>query len=117
MAFVALVFMIFSIIKETHKKNQIKKEILALQEEAQRINKDNAQIKEKIAYLESPEYQIKEAKDKLGLQNPEENVIVVKPNVGKEAEADSYDTNIQEKIPETENVPNHIKWWNYFFKY
>ncbi len=117
LAFVALVFMIFSIIKETHKKNQIKKEILALQEEAQRINKDNAQIKEKIAYLESPEYQIKEAKDKLGLQNPEENVIVVKPNVGKEAEADSYDTNIQEKIPETENVPNHIKWWNYFFKY
>lgn len=117
LAFVALVFIFISIFKETYRKNQVKKEITDLQEEAQRISKDNADIKEKIAYLESPEYQIKEAKDKLGLQNPEENVIVVKPNVEKEPEANSLENENSENIPQIEETPNCLKWWNYFFKY
>ena len=117
LAFVALVFILISIFKETYRKNQVKKEITDLQEEAQRISKDNADIKEKIAYLESPEYQIKEAKDKLGLQNPEENVIVVKPNVEKEPEANSLENENSENIPRIEETPNCLKWWNYFFKY
>lgn len=117
LAFVALVFIFISIFKETYRKNQVKKEITDLQEEAQRISKDNADIKEKIAYLESPEYQIKEAKDKLGLQNPEENVIVVKPNVEKEPEANSLENENSENIPRIEEMPNYLKWWNYFFKY
>ena len=117
LAFVALVFIFISIFKETYRKNQVKKEINDLQEEAQRISKDNADIKEKIAYLESPEYQIKEAKDKLGLQNPEENVIVVKPNVEKEPEANSLENENSENIPQIEETPNCLKWWNYFFKY
>lgn len=117
LAFVALVFIFISIFKETYRKNQVKKEITDLQEEAQRISKDNADIKEKIAYLESPEYQIKEAKDKLGLQNPEENVIVVKPNVEKEPEANSLENENSENIPRIEETPNCLKWWNYFFKY
>lgn len=117
LVFVALIFVCISIFKETYRKNQVKKEIAALQEEAQRINKDNAEIKEKIAYLESPEYQIKEAKDKLGLQNPEENVIVVKPNIEKEPMEDLSENKNSENIPKIEEIPNHIKWWNYFFKY
>ncbi len=117
LAFVALVFIFISIFKETYRKNQVKKEITDLQEEAQRISKDNADIKEKIAYLESPEYQIKEAKDKLGLQNPEENVIVVKPNVEKEPETNSLENENSENIPRIEETPNYLKWWNYFFKY
>jgi len=116
-AFVALVLIFISIAKETYKKNQVQKEITALQEEAQKISKDNVQIKEKIAYLESPEYQIKEAKDKLGLKSPEENVIVVKPNVGKEIEKNSLESSSLETIPKIKESPNHIKWWNYFFKY
>lgn len=116
-ACVVLVFIFISIAKETYKKNQVKKEIEALQEEAQKINKDNVQIKEKIAYLESPEYQIKEAKDKLGLQNPGENVIVVKPNVEKDSATDLSENEKPENIPQIESKPNYINWWNYFFKY
>jgi cell division protein FtsL len=116
-AFVALIFIFISIAKETYKKNQVQKEIAALQEEAQKINKDNTQIKEKIAYLESPEYQIKEAKDKLGLKSPEENVIIVKPNIGREIKDDSSESKSLETIPEIKELPNYIKWWNYFFKY
>jgi len=67
-AFVAIIFISISIFKETHKKNQVKKENSSSSRRGAKINKDNAEIKEKIAYLESPEYQIKEAKDKLGLQ-------------------------------------------------
>lgn len=115
--FIALIFIFVSIAKETYKKNQIQKEILALQEEAQKISRDNSQIKEKIAYLESPEYQTKEAKDKLGLRNPDEHVIVVKPNTEKETQENLlYFENI-EPVVQVKESPNYLKWWNYFFKY
>ena len=117
LATVALVFIFISIAKETYKKNQVQKEISDLQEKAQKIDKDNIQIKEKIAYLESSEYQTKEAKDKLGLQNPDENVIVVKPGIEKETEIDNFEGKSLETMPKIEEIPNYLKWWNYFFKY
>lgn len=116
-AIVALVFIGISIAKETYKKKQVQKEISDLQEKAQKIIKENSQIKEKIAYLESPEYQTKEAKDKLGLQNPDENVIVVKPTLEKEIVIDSIQGQSLETMPKIEELPNYVKWWNYFFKY
>ena len=117
LAFAALIYICVSIVKETYKKNQVQKEISDLQEKAQKINKENSQIKEKIAYLESPEYQAKEAKDKLGLQSPDENVIVVKPGIEKEVIADITEGQSLEAMPKIEELPNYKKWWNYFFKY
>lgn len=116
-AVIALVYIGICIAKETYKKNQVQKEIAELQERAQKINKDNVQIKEKIAYLESPEYQSKEAKDKLGLQSPDEKVIVVKPGVEKEVMLNQDESPSLEEMPKVEELPNYKKWWNYFFKY
>lgn len=117
LAVIALVFIFISIAKETYKKNQVQKEISDLQEKIQKINRDNAQLKEKIAYLGSSEYQEKEAKDKLGLQGPNESVIVVKPGVEKEVKTDLSEGASLEVMPKIEDLPNYKKWWNYFFKY
>jgi cell division protein FtsL len=115
---IALVFVFLSIFKEMQRKNQIQKEISALQEEAQKISRENNQIKEKIAYLESSEYQTREAKDKLGLKAPEENIIIVKPSVEKKNENDEAENEKKtDEVLKIEDQPNHIKWWNYFFKY
>jgi cell division protein FtsB len=113
-----LTWAIISVAKETYKKNQIQKEISVLQAEAQKISQENSLMKEKIAYLESKEYQEKEAKDKLGMRKPEEKVIAIKPGrEKKDSEINSSSKDSLKNISAGNNQSNYLKWWNYFFKY
>ncbi|MDP1833651.1 MAG: septum formation initiator family protein [Candidatus Moranbacteria bacterium] len=111
-----LVFVGTAIYKETIKKNQIQSEIDRLREEADKISRKNSIIQDKIAYFQSKDYMEMEAKDKLNLKSPDEKVIIVKPSMAtKEAPAEP---SVQVEKPEVKvAVANHIKWWNYFFKY
>lgn len=113
---VILVFVGVAIYRETVKKNQIQAEIDQLREEADKISKKNSLIREKIAYFQSRDYLEMEAKDKLNLKSPDEQVVIVKPNVAtKEVPAEPEKR--LEKPATQVAVANHIKWWNYFFKY
>ncbi|MFA4817297.1 MAG: septum formation initiator family protein [Parcubacteria group bacterium] len=105
----------FFLVKEYYKKRQIQKEITGLEQEAAKINRDNLAIQEKIAYLQSRDFQEREAKDKLNLQSPDENVVVIKPGVAKEQKLETESENIPQPLPNS--VPNPQKWWKYFFKY
>lgn len=112
---VALAFVLGGVYKETQKKNQIQGVIDQLQAEADRIDRENKKMKENLEFLSSKDYLEIEAKDKLNQKNPDEEVIVLKNNVA------------QDVIPAEEPTPkkdeakvamaNHLKWWNYFFKY
>ena len=113
--FVILVLVSSAIAKQTYKKNQIQKEITKLQEKAAELNRENLEIRDKISYLESREYQEKEAKDKLNLQNPGENIVIIKPSVVKDEKPPQESRIVVAKEPA--KISNPIKWWNYFFKY
>lgn len=114
---VVAIFIGIALVKETYKKNAIQEEISRLEAEAEKIEKGNLSIQEKIAYFESREYQEKEAKDKLNLQNRGESVIIIRPGI-----SDSYKKeeeigeNTQSIKSENEKNTNYRKWWNYFFK-
>lgn len=117
--FIGLVVVIFSgiaIYRESIKKNQIKTEIDRLKKEAEAISKKNSDIQDKIAYFQSREYMEIEAKDKLNLKSPDEQVVVIKPGMAvKEA---VIEPDIAMRNPEVRvAVSNSLKWWNYFFKY
>ncbi|HEX7586043.1 MAG TPA: septum formation initiator family protein [Patescibacteria group bacterium] len=105
---------IIALTKETYKKNQIQKEIEGLQEKAKQIDKENTDIQEQISYLGSKDYQEKEAKDKLNLQNPGENIVVIKPSITKKDQVE--EKKAENVIMEEKKVINPIKWWHYFFK-
>jgi cell division protein FtsB len=117
--FIGLVIFVFSSVaihREIVKKNQIQAEINKLKMEADTINKKNSDIQDKIAYFQSKDYMEIEAKDKLNLKSPDEQVVIVKPTiVAKEAPVSAP---VQLESPEmSEKIANHLKWWNYFFKY
>lgn len=112
---VVLFFAVAAVFKQTQKKKQIQKEIKKIEEEAERINRENTDLQEKIAYLESRDYQEKEAKDKLNLQASGEQVVVIKPSIVKEAV--NSNENPPVKTEETPKISNPKKWWDYFFKY
>ncbi len=101
--------------KEKKRNNQIDQEIEKLRQEAGKIQANNRELQEKIAYFKTQDFQEKVAKEKLNLQKPDEQVVIVKPSP-------SYETGEQKpsdnQEPEAvQNIPNYKKWWNYFFKY
>lgn len=111
---VVVAFVFLAISRETYRKKQVQNEIAKLQEEAKRIQGDNMRLSDKIAYLEGRDYQEKEIRDKLNLQSPEENVVIIDPGIApKKTAAESESPSQEILIKET----NPQKWWNYFFKY
>jgi cell division protein FtsB len=111
----ALVFVLFRVYEETQKKRQIQDMINQLQSEADRIDRENKRMKENLEFLSSADYLEIEAKDKLNQKNPDEEVIVLKTNVAQET---ALEENPEPQKNETVAVlANHVKWWNYFFKY
>lgn len=105
----------FAIYKETYKKIQVEKEIQALKDEADKIKRDNVDLTDKLSYLESKDFQEKEAKDKLNLQTEGENLVIIKPSLGKPLE--NSGPSEPEKAEIIIKKSNVQKWWEYFFKY
>ena len=108
-------FISWAIFQQVNKKKEIQSEISKLQDEAEKISRKNISAQERMAYLSSPEYQELEAKDKLNLKNPNENVVIVNPSVEK------Y-TTIENSVSFTpiaskkSDLSNPLKWWHYFTK-
>lgn len=111
---VAIVFIFLAISRETYRKKQVQNEIAKLQEEAKRIQGDNMHLADKIAYLEGRDYQEKEIRDKLNLQDPKENVVIIDSGMTpKKTEGEVVTPNQELLIKKS----NSQKWWDYFFKY
>lgn len=115
MGLAILALIIWAVLKETNKKNQVQSEIDKLREEAKKVEKDNSELTDKLAYFESPDFKEKEAKDKLNLQNPKENVVIIKSNLNKET--GDVSNNQPDKVEVKIKISNVQKWWGYFFKY
>lgn len=113
---VALGFILFRAYEEYSKKMKIQEEINQLQQEAQKISKENSDFQEKIDYLQSVDYKKIEAKDKLNLQSPGENVVIIKPSQTKDILAQPEEKKSR-AVTATDNRNNLRKWWDYFFKY
>ena len=117
LAIIAFGFLSFSLYKEFSKKKVVESEIEALKEQAEKIKQENMSLEERIAYLGSQDYQKIQAKDKLDLQDPNENVVVITQDLDiptqKTQELETKNDN--QKTYPTEKTSNLLKWWNYFF--
>ncbi len=111
--FFAGVFVVYSAFNELSQNSQIEKEIESLKREAEKIQKNNTELREKIAYFETPEFQERIAKEKLNLQKEGENVVIVKHNSSSREEFKENTPSQNHLSPE---IPNWKKWWRYFFK-
>lgn len=119
LGFVAIGFVAFATYKELNKKKQVQVEIEKLQQEAAKVSQENDLIQEKIAYLQSREYQEREAKDRLNLQSPDENVVIVKSSVVGKPSSDEKNVPPKEESASapiySAPMSNFKKWCNYFF--
>jgi cell division protein FtsB len=110
-----IVWIGISLGREAYRKKQIQGEIDSLQSEIEKVNKQNSDLKNLVSYLNTPEFQEKEARDKLNLQKEDEKMIVLQ----KDAQASNAVApagNNAQNSPIDENLPNWKKWLQYFFR-
>ena len=93
--------------KEFYRDYQIEKEIDSLQNDIAVIEKDNYKLSQLIEYYKTDEYKEAEARKRFSLKKDGESVAIVKsdPRVLGDFDAEK----------ESQNLPNYLKWWNYFF--
>ncbi|EKE20231.1 MAG: hypothetical protein ACD_8C00036G0005 [uncultured bacterium] len=108
------VFISSNAIREAYRSQSIEEEVEKLKQEAQRVQNENKELSERIAYFQTADFQEKVAKEKLNLQKPDENVVVVKSAVKKEEAGSTQQVSVETVVDPT---PNYRKWWNIFFKY
>jgi len=107
---VIFLFAVYFLVKISFRRNQVDQKIAELEKQAEKIKKENAAIEKLIEYLEDPVFKEREARLKLGLQKPDEKVVVIIPpdeNSGLEVE--------KKEVSSQKKRLNPQKWWNYFW--
>ena len=94
-----LILILFGFFKVHFQKEEIAKEIFALEEEIKKLEGERINLLETLEYLKSDFYKEKEAREKLEMQKPGEKVIIILPEEEKE---------------KTEEPPIYKKWWHLF---
>ncbi len=119
--FVVIVFLSLSLGKEVVRNNTIQSEISALQVQAAELADENSNISALQSALQSESYIEREARLKLGMKKPGENVVVIQDEesvvTGEGVVVDSSDplgfviTDLSTNMA----LANPTKWWYYFF--
>ncbi len=104
---VSLVMVLVAMTKLLLQKYEVEREISALQEKADTIQKDNDELSELIKYLNTKEYAERAARDKLGLKKEGETVVSI-PDRLEEGQAAGQGQ---------ASLSNPQKWYNYFFQH
>lgn len=105
---------VFSLSKEVYRKHQISRQINKLKNEISELEKNNKGLTDIIQYFGSEDYMEKEARRKLNLAKPGENVIVIAGEKDKTAKnpesAEEGNAGANQK-----EISNLLKWWKYLF--
>lgn len=110
---VILILIGVSLGKETYRKKQVQKEIENLQSQIKQLGQENGELNNFIAYFSTPQFQEKEAREKLNLQKDNEQMIILR----KDLAAKNQSQPEKEPVPvaQDDRSPNWRKWLNFFF--
>jgi len=103
---VVILYLFYVVGKTLYQSYLVRKEVDNLEVTITELQQSNKELSEKIIYYGSPSFRERIARERMGLQKPGEEVIVILP------EAKSK---VAEKDPE-DSLPNYEKWWKFFFK-
>lgn len=112
-----LIFFSTNLIKEIINRRDLKGEVSSLQEEINRLESRNQDLSQLIGYFESLDFVEKEARTKLNLRKPGEQIIIVNEDNELEITNDNpVETITNFTADQIAISTNQERWWNYFFK-
>lgn len=91
------------------KRYEIAHEVKQLQADIHSYQQKNVELKQVISYLESPDFQERQAKEKLNRQQPGEQTVIIAPSTNTE----TTPTNARSAAAAAETNPQ--AWWAYLF--
>lgn len=101
--------------KQLTRNERIEHEVTLLQNEAEKIRRENETLSEKINYFSTADFREQEAKEKLGMKKEHEEVIVIKERPEEQGLVTEKKEQLQTVASRDENIPNYQKWWELFF--
>jgi len=105
-----------------YKKYKIAKEVNDLKDQIAKTEKSNQQISAMIDYLSSQSFLEKEAREKLNMKKPGEEVVIIEPSKEVSTSASSFlgggnpENQTSSPVSASISESNFVKWWKYFFK-
>lgn len=102
-----LVFISVSLVKEIVRRYEVNKEISQLETEIGRLESRNGELDQLITFFNTDEFLEQEARTRLNLQKPQEQVIII-PDL-KLAPREEQKANLELSLT------NPHRWWNHFF--
>jgi len=101
----ALIFIMVITARILSSKRQVDQEIAKLESQINKMQTDNEQLSDLVKYFNTPEYQEKQAREKLNLKKDGEYVVVL-PSTNNAEETDDLTLDPSQ---------NYQRWFNYFF--
>lgn len=108
-ALIAIFMLGSALSKEVYREYKIKKEIDGLKSQIESMKKDNYELSQLIEYYQTDQYKEEEARKRLNLKGDGEKVVMINNNAGNAQQVETKTD--QQKV----ELPNYMKWWNYFF--
>ncbi len=108
---VGVILVLSSAWKEMKRSDRIEDEVAKLRQEADRIRNENRSISEKIAYFSTSDFEEREAKEKLGMKNGDEQMVSVEVGSLKSPSSGTGD----DAPVVVSDEANYRKWMRYFF--
>jgi cell division protein FtsB len=116
---IVLIFLAWSFGREFLRNREIQRDIASLQAEADALQARNLEITRLHSTLQTESSIEREARLKLGLKKPGEQVVVIQPGTQTtqdgDGDASSDPFGILSGEAEMRVVANPVKWWYYFF--
>ena len=104
-----MIWLVLNVIKESYRKYQLQKEINQLKSEIERLEGENQKLSDLIKYFQDVSFLEKEAREKLNLKKPGEEVVIIPKGF-----FETKEKSLPEK-QEKKEEPNWQKWWRYFY--
>lgn len=105
---IILILIVIASGREAYRNYKINQEIRNLQKKIDELRDSNTELGELEKYLQSDEFLEKEARLKLNLLKDGEKLVIIK-------QLEEEPVLEEKKSEENKNIPNILKWWEYFF--
>ncbi len=111
---VIIVFFLFSAVKDYYSQEDLREDIDTLESQISSLETEQYDLANTLSQVQSEDFVETEARTRLNLRKPGENVIIVSSDEDVQKLNDKgRETGIKELLEDKDS--NTLKWWEYFF--
>ena len=112
--FIVIVFFLVSAIKDYYSQEDLRDDISTLESQISNLRDEQYDLSETLSQVQGEDFVENEARTKLNLRKPGENIIIVSNDKDiQEFNKNTVDSGIKNLLAEQES--NFSLWWKYFF--